>query len=87
MQGRKDTGIPLAINGIFGNMGVACAALLTGFLIDHMGWRFAYVWPGVASLATGIAYAALLYVARGTGAKETHFSVKKQRFQDRFYFL
>ena len=29
VQGRTRTGIPLAINGIFGNMGVASAALLT----------------------------------------------------------
>jgi len=75
VQGRKDTGVPLAVNGIFGNMGVAGAALLTGFLIDHMGWRSAFVWPGVFSIATGIAYAVLQYVARGTGARETHFSV------------
>ena len=34
---RERTGIPLAINGIFGNMGVASAALLTGFMIDNAG--------------------------------------------------
>jgi MFS family permease len=72
VQGRKNTGLPLAMNGIFGNMGVACAALLTGFLIDHTGWGSAFVWPGIVSIATGIAYALLLYVVRGTGAKEDH---------------
>ena len=72
VQGRKNTGVPLAMNGIFGNMGVACAALLTGFLIDHTGWRFAFMWPGIFSIATGIAYAVLLYVTRDTGAKEAH---------------
>ncbi|MCZ6722456.1 MAG: MFS transporter, partial [Gammaproteobacteria bacterium] len=30
VQGRKNLGVPLAINGIFGNMGVASAALVTG---------------------------------------------------------
>lgn len=35
IQGREKTGVPLAINGIFGNMGIAGAALLTGFFIDH----------------------------------------------------
>jgi MFS family permease len=79
VQGRKDTGVPLAINGIFGNLGVACAALLTGFLIDHVEWRFAYVLPGVVSIATGIAYAVLLYVARGKGAKEAHFSAAAKK--------
>jgi MFS family permease len=75
VQGRKDTGVPLAINGVFGNMGVACAALLTGFFIDHTGWRSAFVWPGVVSILTGIAYAVFLYVARSTGAKEAHLDV------------
>ena len=79
VQGRKDTGVPLAINGIFGNMGVASAALLTGFLIDHTGWRYAFVWPGVVSIATGIAYAVVLYVARGTGAKEAHSRVAAKK--------
>ncbi|MFQ6078771.1 MAG: MFS transporter, partial [Thermodesulfobacteriota bacterium] len=79
VQGRKDTGVPLAVNGIFGNMGVACAALLTGFLIDHTGWRSAFVWPGVVSIATGIAYAVLLYVARGKAAKEAHFRVAAKK--------
>ncbi len=64
IQGRENTGVPLAINGIFGNMGVACAALITGFLIDHAGWRSAFVWPGGLSIATGIAYAGLLYAGR-----------------------
>ena len=49
VQGRKETGVPLAINGVFGNMGVASAALITGFMIDYTGWRSAFVWPGAAA--------------------------------------
>ena len=64
VQGRKQTGVPLAINGVFGNMGVACAALITGFMIDHTGWRSAFVWPGMVSVATGIAYAGFLYATQ-----------------------
>lgn len=60
VQGREKTGIPLAINGIFGNMGVAGAALLTGFFIDHSGWRGAFVAPGVVSILLGALY--LLFV-------------------------
>ena len=56
VQGRVKTGIPLAINGIFGNMGVASAALLTGFFIDASGWRSAFVAPGVASIVLGLLY-------------------------------
>jgi MFS family permease len=69
VQGRQKAGVPVAINGIFGNMGVASAALIAGFLIDHAGWRSAFVWPGIVSIATGIIYAGFLYIDRG-GDKE-----------------
>ena len=56
VQGRARTGVPLAINGIFGNLGVASAALLTGFLIDNAGWRSAFYVPGVVSILVGFSY-------------------------------
>lgn len=56
VQGRTKTGLPLAINGVFGNMGVASAALLTGFLIDTAGWRSAFIAPGLVSVILGVAY-------------------------------
>jgi MFS family permease len=56
VHGRSRTGIPLAINGVFGNLGVASAALLTGFLIDSAGWRSAFYVPGVISILLGISY-------------------------------
>ena len=60
VEGVDKTGMPIAINGVFGNMGVASAALLTGFLIDVSGWRSAFIVPGAASVAVGILY--LLFV-------------------------
>ncbi|MGY9019123.1 MAG: MFS transporter [Alphaproteobacteria bacterium] len=56
VQGRQKTGVPLAVNGVFGNLGVACAALITGFLIDYSGWTSAFVAPGIFSVAIGLAY-------------------------------
>ncbi len=56
VDGRDRTGIPLAINGMFGNLGVASAALLTGFLIDTAGWRSAFYVPGVISILLGLSY-------------------------------
>jgi MFS family permease len=50
------TGMPLAINGVYGNLGVASAALLTGFMIDNAGWREAFIWPGIISIALGFVY-------------------------------
>ncbi|MDH5353375.1 MAG: MFS transporter [Gammaproteobacteria bacterium] len=62
VQGREKAGVPLAINGIYGNMGVASAALLTGFLIDSAGWRSAFYLPGIISILLGISY--LLFIRR-----------------------
>jgi MFS family permease len=53
----KNTGMRLAVNGVWGNLGVASAALITGYLIDNGGWRMAFIVPGVFSVAVGIAYA------------------------------
>jgi MFS family permease len=79
VQGRKVTGVPLAINGVFGNMGVASAALISGFLIDHMGWRSAFVWPGVVSVVTGITYAGFLYVTRYPGTEKSADDAEKKK--------
>lgn len=64
VQGRMKTGVPLAVNGVFGNMGVASAALLTGFLIDTSGWRSAFVAPGVVSIVLGTLYLLLARAER-----------------------
>ena len=55
-RGGKSMGMDIAVNGVWGNMGVGCAALLTGFLIDQTGWRTAFWLPGVFSVAMGLAY-------------------------------
>ena len=64
VHGREKTGVPLAINGIFGNLGVAGAALLTGWLIDTAGWRSAFVLPGAVSIGLGVAYAVFVWSGR-----------------------
>ncbi len=55
----RNTGMRIAANGVWGNLGVASAALITGYLIDHGGWRMAYILPGLFSVAVGFAYLAL----------------------------
>jgi MFS family permease len=70
VHGREKTGIPLAINGVFGNMGVACAALLTGLMIDTAGWRAAFVLPGVVSIGIGLLYAWFVVSGRAHRADE-----------------
>ncbi|MFQ5467541.1 MAG: MFS transporter [Kiloniellaceae bacterium] len=48
-------GKALGINGIFGSVGIASAALTAGALIDAFGWRAAFIVPGAVSLITGVA--------------------------------
>jgi MFS family permease len=55
----RNTGMRIAVNGVWGNLGVACAALLTGYLIDHGGWRMAFILPGFFSIAMGLVYMTL----------------------------
>jgi MFS family permease len=58
---RDKTGMPIAVNGVFGNMGVASAALLTGVLMDTSGWRSAFIVPGAISVAVGLLYLLFLH--------------------------
>ncbi|MEM7209174.1 MAG: MFS transporter [Pseudomonadota bacterium] len=60
VHGRTKTGVPLAINGIFGNMGVAGAALITGYLIDATDWRSAFYLSGALSVIIGVMYIVFL---------------------------
>ena len=67
----KNTGMRIAMNGVWGNLGVASAALITGYMIDNSGWRMAFILPGVFSILTGIAYFALQRdEIRADGAKD-----------------
>jgi MFS family permease len=50
-------GTTIGINGLAGNLGIAFAAVSTGFLVEHLGWRAAFVVPGVACLLCGLLFA------------------------------
>jgi MFS family permease len=49
-------GRTLAFNGVCGNLGVALAAGITAALIAWIGWRSAFMVPGVLCVATSIFY-------------------------------
>ncbi len=55
-RGGKSMGLDIAVNGVWGNMGVASAALMTGFLIDQVDWRAAFWIPGAFSVLVGLGY-------------------------------
>jgi len=55
VRSAKARGMALAVNGIFGSLGVASAGLVAGVLIDAVSWRAAFIVPGVLCLVTGMA--------------------------------
>ncbi len=83
VQGRVRTGMPLAVNGVFGNLGVASAALLTGFLIDSAGWRSAFYVPGAISILLGLCYWIFVIGEKpvATGTAKTDDSATRVRTQ------
>ena len=52
----RSMGMRIAVNGVWGNLGVAAAALATGALIDGFGWRMAFILPGGFSILVGGLY-------------------------------
>lgn len=50
----------LGWNGLWGNLGLAGAALFTGALVDLAGWRAAFFAPGIACVVAGSGFLALV---------------------------
>ena len=55
-KGDKKMGMDIAVNGVWGNMGVGFAAFITGLMIDQVGWRAAFWMPGALSICIGLMY-------------------------------
>lgn len=70
--GGDRVGRAMGINGVFGNLGVALAPIVTAFIAAQMGWRWAFVIPGVVCIAIGLAY-----------LREPTFDAKKAGVQTR----
>ena len=84
-------GRALAINGVWGNMGVAAAALTTGAIAEVYGWRMAFIIPGIVSVGVGLMYGVQLLKGTGvdaSGAKKKTAAVVPISVQQRvFLFL
>ncbi|MGI9276677.1 MAG: MFS transporter [Endozoicomonas sp.] len=52
----EKTGRAIAVNGMAGNIGLACAAAVTAFLSQMIGWQAAFLLPGSVCVLTGVAY-------------------------------
>lgn len=71
----KNTGMRIAANGVWGNLGVACAPLVTGYMIGLGDWRMGFILPGVFSIAVGVAYMTLRW--QGIRAEHVHRPSRK----------
>lgn len=52
----RDRGRDLAKNGVFGNLGVACAPGITAAIAVAFGWRAAFAVPAIACALLGVVY-------------------------------
>ena len=47
-------GKSIGVNGVFGNLGVALAPIVTAFIANAAGWRYAFIVPGVFCAALAL---------------------------------
>jgi MFS family permease len=69
LRGTVRPGVTIGINAFTGNLGIALAALSTGFFVQHFGWRWAFFIPGIVSILGGIAFAMWMPAEREAPAR------------------
>lgn len=63
LRNAVDKGKAIGVNGVFGGIGPAVAGLIAGGAIETLGWRAAFIGPGILVMLTGLAF--LWAVKRG----------------------
>jgi MFS family permease len=63
-------GRQMGINGVWGNLGVASSALVTGVVGQYLGWRWAFIVPGVVTILVGLAFMSLVRHEDRSNAKQ-----------------
>src|ERR1700753_1424376 len=63
-------GREMGVNGVWGNLGVASSALVTGVIGQYLGWRFAFIIPGAITILIGLAFARAVVHEDRTGTKQ-----------------
>jgi MFS family permease len=56
VQNAPNPGAVIGVNGLAGNLGIAVAAIVTGFLVKWIGWRAAFAIPGLIAIGCGIVF-------------------------------
>jgi len=63
-------GRSMGVNGVFGNLGVASSALATGVIAQFLGWRYAFIVPGIVTLMFGVAFMRMVTHEDRSGHKQ-----------------
>src|ERR1700735_2135603 len=63
-------GREMGINGVWGNLGVASSALVTGVVGQYLGWRWAFILPGIVRIGIGLCFMALVSHEDRSNAKQ-----------------
>ena len=63
-------GHEMGLNGVWGNLGVASSALVTGVIGQYLGWRYAFIVPGIVTILIGIAFALMVVHEDRTGSRQ-----------------
>jgi MFS family permease len=63
-------GREMGLNGVWGNLGVASSALVTGVIGQYLGWRYAFIIPGIVTILVGVFFAASVVHEDRTGTRQ-----------------
>jgi MFS family permease len=63
-------GREIGLNGVWGNLGVASSALVTGVIGEYFGWRFAFIVPGIVTVLIGVAFSLTVVHEDRKGTKQ-----------------
>src|SRR5215208_5733618 len=63
-------GREMGLNGVWGNLGVASSALVTGVIGQYLGWRWAFIVPGIVTILIGVAFTQMVVHEDRSGFKQ-----------------
>src|ERR1700704_2668512 len=63
-------GREMGLNGVWGNLGVASSALVTGVIGQYLGWRYVFIVPGIVTVLIGIAFALMVVHENRAGTRQ-----------------